>query len=399
MTLALSSLRNHFFKHLTLCNSATTFSSFRRHIHRLPPPSRSAYFRSTKSAQQKQLPRRNISAAVNYSTTPPLSNCTAIADDSLTAPYLSVRICCPRHVSDVLSESLMCFGASSTTIDEQDIYDPDEEIWISSIFSIDQDVKDCISLAADSVGLTEMPNYKIEMHDHTDWITLTQESFHPVEITEGLWIVPEWRKPPDLQATNIILNPGLAFGTGEHPTTKLCLLLLRRLIKGGEYFLDYGTGSGVLAIAALKFGAELSVGVDIEPQAITSARYNAALNNIDPEKLQLSLFPSKNGPDFDSEFPPKDIDSRDLYNRKIIGERNKYDVVVANILLHPLLDLADRIVSYGKPGAIIGISGILSEQVPSVMKRYSEFLDDINVSMMDDWACISGSKKSKPSSS
>ncbi|KAK6241597.1 hypothetical protein SCA6_006986 [Theobroma cacao] len=118
---------------------------------------------------------------------------------------------------------------------------------------------------------------------------LKQESFDSVEVTEGFWIVPEWKTPPDVQAMNIILNPRLAFGTGEHSTTRLCLLLLQRLIKGGECFLDYGTGSGILSIAALKFGAFLFVGIDIEPLAITFARQNAALNNIGPEKLQLRL--------------------------------------------------------------------------------------------------------------
>ncbi|KAL0353779.1 UNVERIFIED_CONTAM: Ribosomal protein L11 methyltransferase [Sesamum angustifolium] len=394
MSLPLSSLRSHFFKHLTYCNSATTFFSFLRRIHSLPPPNRFSSIPSARAASQQQLSRLNVTA-VNCSTLP-LHNGTVTAHDAFISHYLSVRICCPRHVADVLSESLMCFGASSTTIDEQDSHESGDEIWISSTFDIDQDVKDCISRAADSVGLKEIPNYEVEMHDHTDWIKKTQESFHPVEITEGLWIVPEWRNPPDLQAINIILNPGLAFGTGEHPTTQLCLLLLRRSVNGGEYFLDYGTGSGVLAIAALKFGADLSVGFDIERQAITSARHNAVLNNIGPEKLLLSLVPSKNGPQFENECPYEDISSQDLYNSKIIVEKDKYDVVIANILLYPLLDLAERIVSYAKPGAVVGVSGIISEQVPKVVEHYSQFLEDINVSTMDDWACITGSKKTEP---
>lgn len=293
----------------------------------------------------------------------------------------------------MLSEALLCFGASSVTIDEQESYGDNDKIRISSIFTVSQDVKECISQAADSIGLREMPSYEVEMHDHTDWIKQTQESFHPVEVTDGLWIVPEWRKPPDVQAINIVLNPGLAFGTGEHPTTKLCLLLLQSLIKGGEYFLDYGTGSGILAIAALKFGADRSVGFDIDPLAITSARQNAALNNIGPDKLLLSLVPSKNDHAFDSGFSHEDIGTQDLYNARIIAEMNKYDVIIANILLYPLLDLAEAIVSYAKPGAVVGISGIISEQVPCVVEHYSRFLEDIMVSEMDDWACIRGSKK------
>ncbi|KAG6393770.1 hypothetical protein SASPL_144341 [Salvia splendens] len=404
MSLSLSSLRSHFFKHFKFNSRASSFSSLHRRIHRNPPPLSCFSLFPPIGAGQLQQQR---SAAANYSTLP-FNN--GASHNSFTSPYLS----------DALSESLMCFGASSTTIDEQNGSDSDE-IWIGSTFDVEQDVNECIALAADSVGLQEIPKYKVEKQDHMDWIKQTQkvdiwydieiqlaatgifstlqfvktrpsgylESFRPVEITEGLWIVPEWRKPPDPQATNIVLNPGLAFGTGEHPTTKLCLLLLHQLIKGGEYFLDYGTGSGVLAIAALKFGAHLSVGFDIEAQAITSARHNAALNKIGPEELQLSLVPSKDGAQIES----KDISVDEPYDSKIIAEKDKYDVVIANVLLYPLLDLADRIVSYAKPGAAVAISGIISEQVPVVMERYSQLLEDINISMMDDWACISGVKK------
>ncbi|XP_051151887.1 uncharacterized protein LOC127265908 isoform X2 [Andrographis paniculata] len=398
MSLALSSLRRRFVDHLTSGNSAAAFSSFRRR------GSRRCYcidrlsllnvfsFSSAAKPKHQLLPRRNT--AVFYCSTLPLNGGIGTADDSFTSPYLSVRVSCPRHVADVLSESLMCFGASSTTIDEEDRQNSDEEIWITSTFDVEMDVKICVARAADSVGLKQIPKYKVEMHDHTDWIKQTQESFHPVEITEELWIVPEWRVPP--QAINIVLNPGLAFGTGEHPTTKLCLLMLHRLIKGGEYFLDYGTGSGVLAIAALKFGAGLSVGFDIEPQAIASARHNASLNNLGMEKLLLSLVPTKNS-HFEKDSPHENTSAANLYNPKLIAEKDKYDVVIANILLYPLLDLADRIVSYAKPGAVIGISGIISEQVPTVMERYSQFLEGMSVSMMDDWACVSGFKKAEES--
>ncbi|KAL0443549.1 UNVERIFIED_CONTAM: Ribosomal protein L11 methyltransferase [Sesamum latifolium] len=263
MSLPLSSLRSHFFKHLTYCNSATTFFSFIRRIHGLPPPNRFSSVPSARAARQLLLSRLNVTA-VNCSTLP-LHSGTVTAHDAFNLHYLSVRICCPRHVA---------------------------------------------------------------------------ESFHPVEITEGLWIVPEWRNPP--------------------------------------------------------FGADLSVGFDIERQAITSARHNAALNNIGPEKLLLSLVPRKNGPQFENECPYEDISSQDLYNSKIIAEKDKYDVVIANILLYPLLDLAEQIVSYAKPGAVVGVSGIISEQVPTVVEHYSQFLEDINVSTMDDWACITGSKKTEP---
>ncbi|ESQ43097.1 hypothetical protein EUTSA_v10015851mg [Eutrema salsugineum] len=307
--------------------------------------------------------------------------------ESFAAPYLSVRIHCPKHVVDPFSEALLSFGASSVAVDE-DIEEDDEdaasgsslaskEICIESIFPVNEEVKMCISQAANSIGLKEIPKFKVEMGDELDWITKNQELFQPVEIAERLWIVPEWTSPPVAEAVNIILNPGFAFGTGEHPTTKLCLLLLQSLIKGGEAFLDYGTGSGILAIAALKFGAASSVGVDIDPMAIKSANHNAALNNIQLEKLELHLAPSENSSS----------------GREIQLRKEQFDVVIANILLNPVMELADHILSFAKPGATIGISGILSEQLPNVKERYSPFLESISVSTIGDWVCLSGTKK------
>jgi ribosomal protein L11 methyltransferase len=280
----------------------------------------------------------------------------------------------------------LCFGASSVAVDEAiEEADQDEtslaskEICIESIFPVHEEVKMCISQAANSIGLKEIPKFKVEMGDELDWITKNQDLFQPVEIAERLWIVPEWTSPPVCvaEAVNIILNPGFAFGTGEHPTTKLCLLLLQSLIKGGEAFLDYGTGSGILAIAALKFGAASSVGVDIDPLAINSAIHNAALNNIPLEKLELHLAPIENSSS----------------GREIPLQKEQFDVVIANILLNPVMNLADHILSFVKPGATIGISGILSEQLPNVRERYSPFLEDISVATIGDWVCMSGTKK------
>lgn len=156
-------------------------------------------------------------------------------------------------------------------------------------------------------------------------------------------------------ATNIILNPGMAFGTGEHPTTMLCLLLLGNggLLKGGERVLDYGTGSGILGIAALKLGASSVVGVDIDPEAISSAQQNMMLNQIQADQMELYLGSRR------VTTTPFLLEE----DSSLSGKKGKFDVILANILLKPLLELAEEIVSYGKPGAIIGLSGILTEQV------------------------------------
>ncbi|KAF5730693.1 hypothetical protein HS088_TW19G00287 [Tripterygium wilfordii] len=311
--------------------------------------------------------------------------------------YLSVRVRCPKHAADELSEALLCFGASSTSMDEDDNREKTDQIYIDSIFPESQDVAIRMSQAADSIGLKEVPSYEVKLGEKDYWVKTIQESFHPINIIDGLWIVPEWMTPPDVQATNIILNPGLAFGTGDHPTTQLCLLLLKSFIKGGEVFLDYGTGSGILAIAALKFGAALSVGVDIDPKAIISARENAVLNDIGPEKMKLHLIPSETSPSI-NQGAHRFVRDPSLYG-EVISETEKYDVVIANILLNPLLDLADHIASYAKPGATVGVSGILTEQVPLIMDRYSQFLEDMSVSEIDDWACVSGTKKRSPTDS
>ncbi|KAH9802480.1 Ribosomal protein L11 methyltransferase-like protein [Citrus sinensis] len=320
------------------------------------------------------------SSSSSSSSSSPCTSLSSIYPPLAESPYLSVRICCQKLALDMFSEALLCFGASSTSVDEHD-NDADEnsdEIYIDSIFPECEDVDECILNAANSIGLKEIPCYEVKMGEQCNWIKKAQESFHPVE---------------DVQATNIILNPGLAFGTGEHATTKLCLLLLQSLIKGGELFLDYGTGSGILGIAAIKFGAAMSVGVDIDPQAIKSAHQNAALNNIGPKKMKLHLVPDRTFPASMNERVDGIVEDLSSHEIRGISETEKYDVVIANILLNPLLQLADHIVSYAKPGAVVGISGILSEQLPHIINRYSEFLEDILLSEMDDWTCVSGTKK------
>ncbi|KAL2327609.1 hypothetical protein Fmac_021036 [Flemingia macrophylla] len=267
------------------------------------------------------------------------------------------------------------------------------EICISSIFHEVEDINVSISHAADSIDISCSPIYEIVLHVNKFIYLCLQESLHPVQVTESLWVVPKWCTPPDVQATNIIVNPGLAFGTGEHTTTKLCLLLLHSCIQGGEHFLDYGTGTGILAIAALKFGAAFAVGVDVDSEAIASASENASLNNIGPDKLQLRLIDSKSFSSSQNDLTFGVIEERNTGEiQTVTTDRDKYDVVIANILLNPLLDLSDHIVSLAKPGAVVGLSGILSEQVQYIIERYSPFLEGIKVCKMDDWACVSGRK-------
>lgn len=285
----------------------------------------------------------------------------------------------------------MCFGANSVTVD--DIADAAnlDEISITSIYADGEDVGSSVSNAASSAGLDYSPVYETSVGKQCDWVAAVQETYESTKVTDGLWVIPKWRTVPDPQATNIIINPGLAFGTGEHSTTKLCLLLLREVIKGGEHVLDYGTGTGVLGIAALKMGAALSTGIDIDPQAVTSACENMLLNGIDSNKMRVYLVPT----DVQSSCFPSSIDKSEENKptSNLKSSRGTYDIVAANILLNPLLELVDDIVGYAKPGGIVAVSGILSEQVLKVEEVYSRYLDSILVSEMDGWACLQGTRR------
>ncbi|KAM7250161.1 hypothetical protein ACFE04_022044 [Oxalis oulophora] len=376
---------SHFFKHLTC--TAIPRRLFNTHSSSFSPLTLlTAQLHTTVTVNCKQrhqiLTLTNpISVITHFNKTNSYTNSSrlyASTTNEATDTYLSVRIHCHINVADELSEALLCFGAYSASMDEEDEdgCENTDQTYIESIFPNSSDVVKCISQAAHSIGLKETPRYEANVYEKYDWIKKYQESFQPVEVTKGFWVVPEWITPPDPEATNIILNPGLAFGAGDHPTTKLCLLLLKGSIKGGERILDYGTGSGVLAIAALKFGAEFSVGVDIDPQAIETAHLNATLNNMGSDKMELHLVTEEVGQE-----------------QGLLSGTEKYDFIIANILLNPLLELADHIVCYAKPGAIVGLSGILSEQVPQIIDRYSKLLEDISTSKMDGWACVSGKKK------
>ncbi|KAG2396767.1 uncharacterized protein HKW66_Vig0230420 [Vigna angularis] len=386
----------HFLKQLTCIVGAHSPTLSRRLIHYSSVvPFLSIHH---KNVGYQCLPhfRVNFRAAVTNAKFSAASSSPTTWDTSLTppAPYTSVLIHCPKDSADMLSEALLSFGASSVSMDQDDVSQSTDEICISSIFPEVEDINISILHAAGSIGLKEIPRYEVKIYEEDDWMRRSQESLHPVQITQWLWVVPQWCTPPDVQATNIIVNPGLAFGTGEHATTKLCLLLLHGCIKGGEHILDYGTGTGILAIAALKFGAAFAVGVDVDSEAIASASQNASLNNIRPDKMQLHLITNKTSSSCKDDSTFGVMERENTYEIQTITTYcAKFDVVIANILLNPLMDLADQITSYAKPGAVVGLSGVLSEQVQYIIERYSPFLEDIKVSKMDDWACVSGRKR------
>jgi ribosomal protein L11 methyltransferase len=233
------------------------------------------------------------------------------------------------------------------------------------LFDADRDVGAILQEAAARTGLPDLPEHRIETLADNDWVRLTQSQFDPIRISQRLWIVPTWHTPSDPQAINIVLDPGLAFGTGSHPTTRLCLHWLDDHIKGGESVLDYGCGSGILAIAALKLGAARAVGVDVDSQAVSASRDNAVANQV--ANVQFYL--------------PND------------APQASYDLVVANILTNPLRMLAPLLANATRPGGQIVLSGILEQQAQDVMNIYQQWFD-LNAPIFEDgWSCLSGRKR------
>ncbi len=296
-------------------------------------------------------------------------------------PWLSLVVDCDAQHTEALSDALLECGALSVDLLDADADTPDEQaifgepgepppgVWqhnrVTALFAADQDVVAQLQAAAASIGLALPPKYHIETLADNDWVRHTQAQFDPIRISARLWIVPTWHTPADPNAINIVLDPGLAFGTGSHATTRLCLRWLDNHVQGGETLLDYGCGSGILAIAALKLGAARAVGVDVDSQAIMASQDNAIANQV--ENVQFCL------PDS--------------------APQASYDLVVANILTNPLRLLAPLLADATKPGGQIVLSGILEEQAQEMMSIYNAWFDLNSPIFEDGWACLSGRKR------
>jgi ribosomal protein L11 methyltransferase len=209
-----------------------------------------------------------------------------------------------------------------------------------------------------------LPRYETRAIADEDWVRATQAQFAPVRITQRLWIVPSWCAAPDPAAINVTLDPGLAFGTGTHPTTRLCLEWLAGELPANASLLDYGCGSGILAIAASMLGAARVTGVDIDAQAVLAARANAAANGVD------AVFALPDG----------------------LGAVGTFDVVVANILANPLRLLAPALAVRTRPGGHIVLSGILGDQAAEVAAAYAPWFIIDRWKDDDGWVALAGER-------
>jgi ribosomal protein L11 methyltransferase len=275
--------------------------------------------------------------------------------------WINVLIRTRAEHAEALSESLLGRGALSVSVEDADAGtdaetpqfgepgSPDTPLWANSIvialFEPAPDLIGIVAAAALEIGLDDLPEIKLEEVAEENWVQLTQSQFEPIKIDDRLWIVPTWHIAPDPAAINLQLDPGMAFGTGSHPTTHLCLKWLLEWVEPDETVLDYGCGSGILAIASAKLGATQVVGVEIDEQAIDTARHNALQNDVTID-LRHSSTPLTEA----------------------------FSLVVANILTNPLCVLAPLLASRVAPGGRLALSGVLESQAQQVIDTYASHI-------------------------
>lgn len=292
-------------------------------------------------------------------------------------PWIQIKINTTGPDAENLSDALMDSGAVSVTFQDthdNPVFEPlpgETRLWG------DTDVIGLYDAASDMAAVTEAlaahpllgPGFKhkIEQIEDKDWEREWMDNFHPMRFGQRLWICPSWRPVPDPQAVNVMLDPGLAFGTGTHPTTALCLQWLDGLDLQGKTVIDFGCGSGILAIAALKLGAARAIGIDIDPQAIQASQENARRNGVE-HALELYL----------SQDQPAGLQA---------------DVVVANILAGPLRELAPLIGVLPVSGGLLGLSGILASQAQGVEHAYAEHFSLDPVAEKEEWCRITGRRR------
>jgi ribosomal protein L11 methyltransferase len=232
---------------------------------------------------------------------------------------------------------------------------------VDALLPMESEAAILVTAAANAAGLNPVPGWTEDIVADQDWVRATQAQFDPIRLAPDLWIVPTWHQPPDLSAINIRLDPGQAFGTGSHPTTRLCLQWLAEHRPEGTV-LDYGCGSGILAIAAKLLGARQVVGVDLDPAAVQTARDNADANGV------TAVFG----------LPGLDQD------------QGLFDVVLANILTRPLIMLAPLLLARLRPGGRLVLSGILDRQAAEVVQAYASGAVMLQYGAPGEWVCLSG---------
>ena len=297
-------------------------------------------------------------------------------------PWIQLQIPADPDNADQLEDLLMEMGCDAVSMEDaadQPLYEPDPgttPLWsqttVTGLFDSDRDIEQlCADVRNAWHQQTQqaLPEIEVTLVEDKDWERAWMDNFQPLKFGERLWIVPSWHEAPDPDAANLMLDPGLAFGTGTHPTTALCLEWLDGQDVQGKQVIDYGCGSGILGLAALLLGANLVIGVDTDPQALEASRENARRNGVDDSKLALYL--------------PEDEPDKQA------------DVMLANILAQPLIGLAPHLASRTRPGGDLVLSGILSNQVREVMAVYEPWFVMDEPEQREEWIRLTGRRNDR----
>ena len=275
---------------------------------------------------------------------------------------------------DIIVDTMEAAGAASITwqdAEDNPILEPKpgemrlwESLVVTALYENDVDLTALLLTLETHKTDWNIQALQQETVEDQPWERAWMDSYPPMCFGQRLWIYPSWYEIPDDDSVKLLLDPGLAFGTGTHPTTALCLEWLDGEDVTGKTVLDYGCGSGILAIAALKLGAISAVGTDIDPQALQATQDNAERNAVDPEQLHTC-------------YP------------KVLPDQT-YDIVMANILAGPLVELAPELLNAIRMGGKLVLSGILAEQTESIRAAYQPHLSDFIVTQKDDWIRVTG---------
>lgn len=291
-------------------------------------------------------------------------------------PWLQLVMQTDSRHTDSLEDALLALGAQAITLADnadQPLFEPPpgatplwDQIRLCALFDAEANQDALIHGLRTQTNIEPFPDYRFEALEDKDWQREWMEHYHPMQFGERLWVCPSWQPIPDPNAVNLLLDPGLAFGTGTHPTTALCLRWLDSLPLEGRSVTDFGCGSGILAIAAALLGANEVVGIDNDPQALIATRANAERNQV-ADRVQA--------------YAPRHAPTEPT------------DYLVANILAGPLIELVEVMHARVKPGGNIALSGILASQRNSLISCYERYFQIDDVAQEEDWLRIIATKK------